>query len=236
MRRSIRKNSRAIQTDATNRPSNMTNANPGIFAPKNTYDQSPFSTNCTPNKIYARILLTFLRVFTNTKYNAQPNRKYSIVHATLNTHPGGVKPVVTNPLYHTFDSPCGVNKNPNTPGAKDITIAIINHIHFFIIYSFDKCKQIIPHPPRPAYRNECVLIGRSVPAPCLRPVLEISKTGCVRIRFKFLARPAGLEPAIHRLEICCIIHCATGARTHIITHFFQKTRGAIILQSDKTVI
>lgn len=36
---------------------------------------------------------------------------------------------------------------------------------------------------------------------------------------KFLARPAGFEPAIHRLEICCIIHCATGA--HLV-HYILK--------------
>ena len=33
---------------------------------------------------------------------------------------------------------------------------------------------------------------------------------------KFLARPAGLEPATHRLEICCSIQLSHGRVRHII--------------------
>lgn len=88
------------------------------------------------------------------KNNAIPSKIYKIVHATLNTHPAGVKNDFDSALYQTFDAPCGVNSTPIAPGINEITIAKIKVQNFFIICPPLVTYAILACRTKQLYRNE----------------------------------------------------------------------------------
>ena len=112
------------------------------------------------------------------------------------------------------------NNNINFGSAKQIK-PTLGRFHIYGAPSrtrsvFQTCAAFVRHLLHVIYK--CQLIVEPVVADATlvgsRPEGSINKVG-----FIFMARPAGLEPATHRLEICCSIQLSHG---RICRRFYLK--------------
>lgn len=136
----------------------------GDCDPKNTNDHNVLKIKFNTYKMYARVLLTWERVVSVVimKNSDNPNRKYNIVHATENTHPGGVSIEWYNVLYHKLppDS-IGATIIPKIPGKNPTNIANRNFNIFiwlphllkiylkFIQTNYNKTNRPCPQEEKP---------------------------------------------------------------------------------------